>query len=62
MTYLQQSVNAITSTIKFLLLAYEQAFELATDGGQKSHVRAAMGMLGYMSGEIDGCKLALCER
>ena len=43
-------------------LAYEQAFELATNESQRSHVRAAMGMLGYISGDKDGCKLALYER
>ncbi|CAB4027696.1 Tetratricopeptide repeat 37 [Paramuricea clavata] len=40
---------------------YEQAFELATNEGQKSHVRAAMGILGYILGDVDRCKFALCE-
>ncbi|XP_028406847.1 tetratricopeptide repeat protein 37-like [Dendronephthya gigantea] len=41
--------------------AYEQAFALATSEAQKSHVRAAMGMVRYMSNQLDEAKLDLCE-
>lgn len=66
LTHLPRRVHPLNNfrKILFILLlqVYEQAFEIATNEGQKSHVRAAIGMLGYISGDVDRCKFALCER
>lgn len=42
--------------------AYEQAFQLSSNDSQKSNVKAALGMLGYMLGDIDVSKQVLFNR
>lgn len=51
----------MSSQLRESYQAYEQAFELASNANQRSHIRAAMGMLGYVLKDVIGSKNMLFE-